>query len=134
MVANEIYELRAEHDIILPRALEESFTAFVSASGMPFAPTVTIEGDRAIIHFLFLSKPLKDIAEEYFAVFEADDYNTIELAVPNERIKHTERIAEESGWLSFIRQQGAERSRICFIRTSSAVGTSELEERIELVS
>jgi hypothetical protein len=134
MVANEIYELRGEHDIILPRALEESFTAFVSASGMPFAPVVTIEGDTAIIHFLFLSQPLKDIAEEYFAVFEADDYNTIELAVPNERIKHTERIAEESGWLSFIRQQGAERSRICFIRTSNAVGTSELEERIELVS
>lgn len=134
MTASAIYELRGEQDIILPRALEESFTAFVAASGMPFAPAVTFEGELAVVHFLFLSRPLPEIAEEFFAVFEPDGYNALEIAVPNERVKHTERIAEESGWLAFIRQRGAERSRICFIRTVRSVSLDELEERVELVS
>ena len=133
MEANEIYELRGEHDIVLPMALEESFTAFVSSSGMPFTPTVIVEGDRAIVHFLYVSQPLKDIVEEYLAVFEPDGYSATEVAVPNDRIKHTERVAEQSGWLSFIRQRGAERTRICFIRTKNAESIEELEERIELV-
>jgi hypothetical protein len=133
MEANEIYELRGDHDIVLPLALEESFTAFVSASGMPFTPTVTIEGDHAVVHFLYVSQPLKAIVEEFLAVFEPDGYHATELAVPNERIKHTERVAEESGWLPFVRQRGAERTRICFIRTSAAESIEELEERIELV-
>jgi len=134
MTANEIYEIRGEHDIVLPKSLEESFTVFVSLSGMPFAPTVTSENDRSIVHFLYLSQPLENIAEEFFAVFEPDGYNATEIAVPNDRIKHTERVAEESGWLSFVRQRGAERSRICFIRTQNAESTEELEERIELVT
>ena len=133
MVAREIYELRGEHDIVVPRALEESFLAFVSASGMPFAPTVTQEGDRSVIHFLFISQPLEGIADEFFAVFEPDGYYALEIAVPNDRLKHSERIAEESGWLPLIRQRGAERTRICFIRTENAESVEELEERIELV-
>ena len=133
VTANEIYELRGEQDIVLPMALEESFTAFVSLSGMPFAPTISSEGDHTVVHFLYLSKPLKEIADEFFAVFEPDGYSAIEIAVPNDRIKHTERVAEESGWLSFIRQRGAERTRICFIRTKNAESVDELEERIELV-
>ena len=130
----EIYTIRGEHDILLPKALEQSFTAFISASGMPFAPTVSYEGEYAKVHFLFLAKPLADLASEFFAVFEPDGYHSVELAVSNDRIKHTERIADESGWLSFIRQRGAERSRICFIRTGHAENVEELEERIELVS
>lgn len=134
MIADEIYELRGDHDIILPRALEESFTTFVAASGMPFEPTVHVEGERIVIHFLYLSRPLREMVEEYLAVFEPDGMNATEIAVPNDRVKHSERIAEESGWIPFVRQRGAERSRICFIRTPSAVGIDELEERIELVS
>lgn len=131
---NVIYSLRDERNIVIPMALEDSFTSFVAASGMPFAPTVTVEGDHAVIHFLYVSRSLRDLAEEYFAVFEPDGYNAIEVAVPNDRVKHTLRISAESGWLSFIRQQGAERSRICFIRTPRATSAVELEERIELVS
>lgn len=133
MIASEIYELRGEQDIVVPQALEESFLAFVSSSGMPFTPTVSAEGDRSVIHFLFVSQPLKTVADEFFAVFEPDGYHALEIAVPNDRLKHSERIAEESGWLPLIRQRGAERTRICFIRTQHAESVEELEERIELV-
>ena len=133
VAAKEIYELRSEYDVVLPKALEESFTAFVSASGMPFAPSVSHEGDQVVIHYLFLNQPLKGIIDEFLAVFEPDGYNALELAVPNDRIKHVERVAEESGWLSFIRQRGADRTRICFIRTDHAEAVDELEERIEIV-
>jgi hypothetical protein len=130
---NEIYELRGQSDIVLPKALEQSFTAFIAASGMPFAPTVTNEGDQVLVHFLYLSQPLEKLADEFLAVFEPDGYNTIEIAVPNDRVKHTLRVAEESGWRPFVRQKGAERSRICFIRTGNAERVEELEERIDLV-
>jgi hypothetical protein len=134
MVTSEIYELRGPQDVVLPKVLEPSFTSFVSASGMPFAPTVTYEGDQAIIHFLFVSHPLQPLVEEFLAVFEPDGFHVVELAVANDRVKHAERIAEESGWLSFVRQRGTERSRICFIRTQHGEPAEELEERIDLVS
>ncbi len=101
---------------------------------MPFAPGVTVEGEKSHIHFLFLNKDLKPLVEEFLAKFEPDGYSTYEVAVPNDRVKHAERIAAESGWQFFIRQQGADRTRICFIKTSSGVNVNELEERIELVS
>jgi hypothetical protein len=129
-----IYLITSDTDVTLPKVLEESFIAFISASGMPFAPQVKTEGERSHIHFLFLNKDLKPLVEEFMAKFEPDGYYTYESAVPNERVKHVERVATESGWDFFTRQQGADRTRICFIKTSSGVSVDELEERIELVS
>lgn len=129
-----IYLITSDSDVTLPRALEESFVAFISASGMPFAPEVKIEGEKSHIHFLFLNIELKPLVEEFLAKFEPDGYYTYEVAVPNDRVKHAERIAVESGWQYFIRQQGSDRTRICFIKTSTSIGVGELEERIELVS
>ncbi len=121
-------------DVVFPASLEDAFTTFMSDSGMPFAPQVTIEDAKAHIHFLFLIKPIEELVEEFLAKFEPDGYHAIELAVPNDRLKHVLRIADESEWLSFIRQQGVDRTRICFIRTPRSVTTAELEERIDLVS
>ena len=129
-----IYLITSDTDVTLPKPLEESFIAFISASGMPFAPEVKVDGEKSHIHFLFLNKDLKPLVEEFMAKFEPDGYYTYEVAVPNDRVKHAERIASESGWQFFIRQQGTDRTRICFIKTSSGVGVDELEERIELVS
>lgn len=129
-----IFSVTSDTDVTLPKALEESFIAFISASGMPFAPEVRSEGDRSHIHFLFLNKDLRSLVEEFLAKFEPDGFYTYEAAVPNDRVKHTERIATESGWEYFIRQQGTDRTRICFIKSSDGVHVGELEERIELVS
>ncbi|HYM20898.1 MAG TPA: hypothetical protein VEW28_07835 [Candidatus Kapabacteria bacterium] len=129
-----IYRIPSETDVIFPAALEEAFTSFVSASGMPFAPRVSHEGANVRIHFFFVSKPLEELVKEFLATFEPDGFHATELAVPNDRVKHVIRIAEESNWLPFIRQQGADRARICFIRTPRSVTAVELEERIELVS
>ena len=129
-----MYELRGKNDVILPRALEESFTAFISSSGMPFEPIVSWEGECSLIHFLFLSKDLKELVEEFLLTFEPDGFHSSEIAIPNDRVKHVERIAAESGWKSFVRQHGSERTRICFIRTPRSVPAEELEERVELVS
>lgn len=130
----QVYEITSETDVILPKVLEESFVAFISASGMPFAPEVRVEGEKSHIHFLFLNKDLRLLVEEFIATFEPDGYYTYEAAIPIERVKHVERIASESGWQSFIRQQGAERTRICFLKTSAGISCAELEERIEIVS
>lgn len=130
---SSIYHLRGETDILLPGALEEAFTEFVSNSGMPFAPQVTHEDSTVRIHFLFLSKPLKTLADEFLATFEPDGFHTLEVAIPNDRIKHAIRVADEGQWISFTRYEGADRSRICFIRTPRSIPAAELEERIELV-
>ena len=129
-----IYRIKSETDVVIPGALEDAFIAFVSASGMPFMPQVHHEDANVRIHFLFLSKPLEEMVKEFFATFEPDGFHATELAVPNDRVKHTIRIAEESNWIPFIRQEGTERTRICFIRTPRSVTATELEERIELVS
>lgn len=134
MEVTSVYEIAGESDVILPRALEESFVAFVSASGMPFAPQVKWEGEHSRIHFLLLNKDLRDLVEEFLLTFEPDEFHAVEIAVPNDRVKHTERISRESGWKPFIRQRGAERTRICFIRTPRSIPSAELEERVELVS
>jgi hypothetical protein len=134
MEVTSVYELAGESDVILPRALEEGFIAFVSASGMPFSPQVSWEGERSRIHFLFLNKDIRDLVEEFLLTFEPDEFHALEMAVPNDRVKHAERIAHESGWKSFIRQQGADRTRICFIRTPRSIPATELEERVDLVS
>jgi hypothetical protein len=128
-----IYRLQGETDIVLPGALEDAFTDFVSRSGMPFAPQVSHEDSKVRVHFLFVSKPLNELADEFLAKFEPDGFHAIELAVPNDRLKHVVRVADEGEWISFIRQQGAERTRLCFIRTPRSIPTSELEERVELV-
>jgi hypothetical protein len=129
-----IYRIKGANDVVIPEALEEAFTSFVSASGMPFAPQVFHEDANVRIHFLFLSKPLEDLVTEFFATFEPDGFHATELAVPNDRVKHTLRIADESNWIPFIRQEGTDRTRICFIRTPRSVTATELEERVELVS
>ncbi len=134
MNTTTIFELRSEHDVVLPTALEEAFIAFVSGSGMPFEPTVTHEDERSVIHFLFLNVTLEGLVTEFLATFVADDVIATEIAVMNERLKHTMKISKESGWLPFVRQHGTDRTRICFIRTSRSVPLAELEERIELVS
>lgn len=128
-----IYRLQGESDILLPAALEEAFTGFVSHSGMPFAPQVSHEDSKVRIHFLFVSKPLNELADEFLAKFEPDGFHAIELAIPNDRVKHAIRVADEGEWISFTRQQGSEKSRLCFIRTPRSIPASELEERVELV-
>src|SRR6187399_3026104 len=87
-----IYLITSDTDVTLPKPLEESFIAFISASGMPFAPEVKVDGERSHIHFLFLNKDLKPLVEEFMAKFEPDGYYTYEVAVPNDRVKHAERI------------------------------------------
>ncbi len=134
MTRPQIYEVHTQHDVVLPAALEEAFTSFVSASGMPFAPQVTVKDERAQIHFLFLNKKIEDLVDEFLATFEPDGFHAVEVAVPNDRIKHVMRVGEESDWIPFIRQEGTERSRICFVRTRRSITAADLEERIELVS
>jgi hypothetical protein len=134
MTHTQIYEVHTQYDVVLPAALEEAFTEFLSASGMPFAPQVTTKEERSSIHFLFLNKKLEDLVDEFLLTFEPDGFHAIEIAVPNNRLKHVIRVGQESNWIPFIRHEGAERTRVCFVRTRRSVTASELEERIELVS
>jgi hypothetical protein len=131
---SSIYRLISANDVELPAVLAESFETFIANSGMPFAPTVTRDGENAVIHFLFLTKDLRDLIEEFLATMEPDGFYTTEIAVANDRVKHTIRIADESGWIPFIRQSGAERTRICFIKKMNGISAEDLEERIDLVS
>ncbi len=133
MKFESIYRHQGDNDVTLPAALEELFTGFVSDSGMPFAPQITHSDEKVNIHFLFLTKPLKELVDEFLARFEPDGFYTIEAAVANDRLKHAVRIAEESNWIPFVRQEGTDRTRVCFIRTPRSVPASELEERVELV-
>lgn len=133
MDIQNIYKLRSDKEVILPTSLKDSFLEFLSSSGIQFAPQVTEGSETSLFHFLFLNISLDTLVKEYLLMFEPDDFWTTELAVPNDRVKHTERIAADSGWISYIRQNGAEKTRICFVRTPRAVPVTELEERIELV-
>jgi hypothetical protein len=133
MTRSQIYEVHTQHDVVLPAALEEAFVEFVSASGMPFTPQVTMKAEKAHIHFLFLNKKIEDLTDEFLAAFEPDGFHATELAVPNDRLKHVIRVGEDSNWIPFIRHEGTVMTRICFIRTRRSVPAAELEERIELV-
>ena len=134
MIHPQIYEIHTQHDVVLPAALEEAFVEFLSSSGMPFAPQVTTKEEKSHIHFLFLNKKLEDLVDEFLDTFEPDGFHTTELAVPNDRLKHVLRVAEESNWIPFVRHVGAERTRIVFIRTRRSLPATELEVRIELVA
>lgn len=133
MDIQNIYKLRSENEVILPASLKNSFLAFVSDNGIQFAPQVREEDEKALFHFLFLNVSIKKLVEEFLLTFEPDDFWATEIAVPNDRVKHTERIASDSEWISYIRQRGTEKTRICFVRTPRSVPVTELEERIELV-
>jgi hypothetical protein len=133
MDIQSIYKLKSEKEVILPASLKDNFLAFLSDNGIQFAPQVREENEKALFHFLFLNTSLKKIVEEFLLMFEPDDFWATEIAVPNDRVKHTERIARDSDWISYIRQQGTDKTRICFVRTPRSVPVSELEERIELV-
>jgi hypothetical protein len=134
MELHHIYKIKSETEVILPAALKDSFLEFISVSGIQFSPQVSEYDEKATFHFLFLNISLKDLTEEFLLHFEPEGFWATEIAVPKERIKQTERIATESGWITFIRQQGTDKTRICFIRTPRAVPASELEERVELVT
>ncbi len=118
---------------MLPLSLKDSFLGFLSDNGIQFAPQVREQDEKALFHFLFLNTSLKDLSENFLLMFEPDDFWATEIAVPNDRIKQTERIASDSEWISYIRQQGTDKTRICFVRTPRSVPVSELEERVELV-
>lgn len=133
MDIQNIYKLKSEKEVVLPASLKDSFLEFLSSSGIQFAPQVTERSEKALFHFLFLNTSLEDLVKEFLLMFEPDDFWATELAVPNDRVKHTERIATDSGWISYIRQSGAEKTRICFVRTPRSVPVTELEERVELV-
>jgi len=133
MDIHSIYKLKNEAEVVLPASLKDGFLSFLSDNGIQFAPQIREEDEKATFHFLFLTIPLKDLVEDFLHRFEPDDFWATEIAVPNDRIKHTERIAEDSGWITYVRQQGAEKTRICFVRTPRAVPVTELEERVELV-
>jgi hypothetical protein len=133
MDIQSIYKLKSDSEVILPASLKESFLTFLSDNGIQFAPQMREENEKALFHFLFLNVPLKNLVEEFLLQFEPDDFWTTEIAVPNTRVKHTERIARDSDWISYIRQQGSDKTRICFIRTPRSVPVTELEERVELV-
>ncbi|MDP4231341.1 MAG: hypothetical protein Q8916_13160 [Bacteroidota bacterium] len=133
MEAKDIYRLKNENEVILPASLKDGFLAFLSDNGVQFAPQVKEEDEKALFHFLFLNRPLKDVVEEFLLKFDPDDFWATEIAVPNDRIKQTERIARDSEWISYVRQQGTEKTRLCFVRTPRSVPVTELEERIDLV-
>jgi hypothetical protein len=133
MNIQNIYKLKSDTEVILPASLKDGFLNFLSDNGIQFAPQVREENEKALFHFLFLNTSLKDLTEEFLLKFEPDDFWATEIAVPNDRVKHTERIASDSEWISYIRQQGTDKARICFVRTPRSVPITELEERIELV-
>ena|SRR5438552_2642173 len=133
MDIQSIYKIKSETEIILPAALKDGFLTFTAENGIQFSPQVTEHDEKATFHFLFLNRSLKDLAEEFLMHFEPDNFWATEIAVPNDRVKHTERIASDSGWITYIRQIGSDKTRICFIRTPRAVPVTELEERVELV-
>ena len=133
MNIQNIYTLKSDTEVILPASLKEGFLSFLSDNGIQFAPQVREEDEKVLFHFLFLNTSLKDLTENFLLMFEPDDFWATEIAVPNDRIKQTERIASDSEWISYIRQQGTDKTRICFVRTRRSVPVSELEERVELV-
>ncbi|MEI8135344.1 MAG: hypothetical protein WCH46_09805 [bacterium] len=128
-----IYRLKSEKEVILPTSLKEAFLTFVADNGIQFSPQVRDEDEKTTFHFLFLNGSLQNLVEQFLAMFEPDDFWATEIAVPNERVKHVERVAGESHWLSYIRQQGTDKTRICFVRTPRSVPVTELEERVDLV-
>src|SRR5689334_20073027 len=128
MDIQNIYKLKSDTEVILPASLKDGFLEFASNSGIQFSPQVTERDEKALFHFLFLNKSLKDLTEEFLLHFEPDDFWATEIAVPNDRVKHTERVAEDSSWITFIRQRGIDKTRICFIRTPRSVPVTELEE------
>jgi hypothetical protein len=134
MEIQNIYKLKSENEVLLPASLKDSFLGFVADNGIQFAPQVREENESVLFHFLFLNTSLKDLVEKFLLQFEPDDFWTTEIAVPNDRVKHTERIGSDSEWISFIRQRGSDKTRICFVRTPRSVPVMELEGRVELVS
>jgi hypothetical protein len=128
-----IYTLKSDKEVILPASLKDSFLMFLSDNSIQFAPQVREENEKTLFHFLFLNTSLKKLVEQFLLQFEPDDFWATEIAVPNNRVKHTERIASDSDWMSYVRQQGSDKTRICFVRTPRSVPVTELEERIELV-
>ena len=128
-----MFRLKSDSEVILPASLKDGFLDFISDNGIQFAPQVQEKDEKATFHFLFLSTSLKDLVESFLLTFHPDDFWATEIAVPNDRVKHTERIGQESGWITYIRQQGADKTRICFVRTPRAVPVTELEERVDLV-
>lgn len=133
MNIQNIYTLKSDTEVILPLSLKDSFLGFLSDNGIQFAPQVREQDEKVVFHFLFLNTPLKDLTEEFLLMFEPDDFWATEIAVPNARVKQTERIATDSQWISYVRQQGADKTRICFVRTPRSVPVTELEERVELI-
>jgi hypothetical protein len=133
MDIQSIYKLKSDSEVILPASLKDGFLTFLADNGIQFAPQVHEENEKALFHFLFLNTSLQKLVEEFLLMFEPDDFWATEIAVPNDRVKHTERIASDSEWISFIRQQGSDKTRICFVRTPRSVPVTELEERVELV-
>src|ERR1051326_4703414 len=117
MEIQNIYKLKSDNEVILPASLKDSFLNFVSDNGIQFAPQISEEDEKVLFHFLFLNTSLKNLVENFLLQFEPDDFWATEIAVPNDRVKHTEKIGTESEWISFIRQRGSDKTRICFIRT-----------------
>lgn len=133
MEIESIYKIKSEKEVILPASLKDSFLDFVSNNGVQFAPQIREESESALFTFLFLTISLKELVEFYLATFVPDDFWATEIAVPNDRVKHVERLASDSQWIPYIRQRGGQKTRLCFIRTPRSVPVTELEERIELV-
>ncbi len=133
MDIHNIYKLKNEKEVILPATMKDSFLDYLSDNGIQFAPQVQEEDEKALFHFLFLNSSLEKLVQVFLLTFTPDDFWATEIAVPNDRVKHTQRIADESNWITYIRQQGAEKTRICFVRTPRSVPVTELEERVELV-
>src|SRR6266480_1190219 len=133
MEIKDIYRLKTDTEVTLPASLRDSFLTYIAENGIQFYPQVSEHDEKATFHFLFLNRSLKDLVEEFLFQFEPEGFWATEIAVPNERIKQTERIASDSGWITYIRQQGTDKTRICFIRTPRAVPVTELEVRVELV-
>ncbi len=133
MDIHNIYKLKSEKEVVLPASMKDSFLGFLSDNGIQFAPQVQEEDEKALFHFLFLNSSLEKLVQEFLLTFVPDDFWATEIAVPNDRVKQTERIASDSEWMSYIRQQGTDKTRICFVRTPRSVPVTELEERVELV-
>ncbi|MEP7235866.1 MAG: hypothetical protein ABI778_11285 [Ignavibacteriota bacterium] len=133
MEIQSIYRLKNEAEVILPASLKDAFLSFLSDNGIQFAPQVRESDEKATFHFLFLNMSLKDLVEDFLLQFQPDDFWATEIAVPNDRLKQTIKIAEDSNWIPYLRQRGTEKTRICFIRTPRSVPVNDLEERVELV-
>src|SRR5258708_19054834 len=99
MNIQSIYKLKSNTEVILPSSLKDSFLIFAAENGIQFSPQVTEREEKATFHFLFLNRSLKDLVEEFLFQFEPDDFSATEIAVPNDRVKHTERIARDSDWI-----------------------------------